>query len=91
MSVHVDDRQYRDDDDPVAYFCFPRLGCAVPLQPGDTMIFNANEPHAISSKVNNNDKLYCVSMYLKTSLIGLNDNSIKLTPMKELILNRSKL
>jgi len=84
--VHVDNRWYCENDDPIVYFCFPRLGCAVPLRPGDAMIFNANEPHGISSKVNNDDSLYCVSMYLKTSLIGLNDNSIELTPMQDLIL-----
>ena len=65
VSVHVDNRQYSDNDDTIAYFCFPRLGCAVPLRPGDAMIFNTNEPPAISSKVNNDDLLYCVSMYLK--------------------------
>ena len=86
VSVHVDNRRYCENDDPIVYFCFPRLGCAVPLRPGDAMIFNANEPHGISSKVNNDDSLYCVSMYLKTSLIGLNDNSIELTPMQDLIL-----
>ena len=86
VSVHVDNRRYCENDDPIVYFCFPRLGCAVPLRPGDAMIFNANEPHGISSKVNNDDSLYCVSMYLKTSLIGLNDNSMELTPMQDLIL-----
>ena len=86
VSVHVDSRQYSENDDPIAYFCFPRLGCAVPLYLGDAMIFNAKETHAISSKVNNDDLLYCVSMYLKTSLIGFNDNVIELTPMQDLIL-----
>ena len=33
--------EYHLNDDVVAYFCFPTLGVAVPLRPGDYLIFNA--------------------------------------------------
>jgi hypothetical protein len=43
----------------------------VALRPGDLLIFNALEPHAISSRCHKSDKLLCVSMYLKTAVVGL--------------------
>ena len=70
----------------MGYFCFPRLGIAVALRPGDLLIFNPLEPHAISSRCNNDDQIFCISMYMKSAIVGLNDNSIELTPMQELII-----
>jgi len=32
---------YKIDDDVVVYFCFPTLGVAVPLRPGDFLLFNS--------------------------------------------------
>jgi hypothetical protein len=40
---------YEVDDEVVVYFCFPTLGVAVPLRPGDFLMFNALIPHCISS------------------------------------------
>ena len=85
-SVHLLNHQYSMQDKIVAYFCFPRLGLAVALRPGDLLLFNPSEPHAISSRVEYDDTLFCVSMYLKTAVVGLNDNSIDLTTeQKELL------
>ncbi len=64
----------------VAYFCFPRLGIAVPLRPGDMIFFNPSEEHCISSRVDNKDTIYCVSLYIKSNVVGLNDNSLALQP-----------
>jgi hypothetical protein len=86
-TVHLQNRQYTLDDDIIVYFCFPRLGCAVPMRPGDCLIFNAREPHAVSSRSKSTDQIFCVSMYLKTAVVGLNDNSIQLRPMEDLIFN----
>ena len=86
-TVHLQNRQYTLHDDIIVYFCFPRIGCAVPMRPGNLLIFNAKEPHAVSSRTNQNDEIYCVSMYLKTAVVGLNDNIIQLTPMEDLIFN----
>jgi hypothetical protein len=55
----------------------------VALRPGDLLIFNALEPHAISSRCHKSDKLLCVSMYLKTAVVGLNNNDIKLTEKQQ--------
>ena len=40
---------YLPGDDVVTYFCFPTIGAAVPLSPGDYLLFNAKLPHCISS------------------------------------------
>lgn len=56
---------------------------AVPLRPGDVIIFNPLEPHAISSRCEPDDEVFCVSVYLKSAVVGLNDNSIPLSPVEE--------
>ena len=59
------------------------------MRPVDLLIFNAREPHAVSSRAKSSDEIFCVSIYLKTAVvvIGLNDNSIKRSPMEDLIFN----
>ena len=54
------------------------IGMAVALQlrPGDYLMFNAKEHHCLSSRCREDDQLYSISCYLKTSVVGLNDNSI---------------
>ena len=79
---------YQLDDLPVVYFCFPRLSICVPLRAGDILFFNPREPHAVSSRIKNEDMIYCLSLYLKSANMGLNDNSIPLT-QKEIYLNES--
>ena len=73
--------------EPVAYFCFPCLGVAVPLRPGDVIIFNARKPHCLSSQVRPEQECYAIGMYLKTNMVGLNGNSTSLTSDQELIYN----
>jgi len=70
---------YETDDDVVVYFCFPTLGAAVPLRPGDFLLFNALIPHCISSRCKQRDEVMCLSMYLKTACVGLNNNDLVLT------------
>ena len=83
VSVHLSGHHYQLDDRIVAYFCFPRIGIAVALRPGDLLAFNPSEHHAISSRCSEGDQVYCLSMYLKTAVVGLNDNRIKLSPTQE--------
>ena len=45
---------------------FPTLGAAVPLRPGDFLLFNALIPHCISSRCKQSDEVMCLSMYFKT-------------------------
>ena len=86
-TVHLQKRQYTLHDHIIVYFCFPRIGCVVPMRPGDLLIFNAREPHALLSRAKHSDEIFCVSVYLNTAVVGLNDNSIQLSPMEALIFN----
>ena len=67
-------------DDIVAYFCFPTIATAVAMRPGDIVIFDPTIPHCISSRRNNSDNIYCISLYLKSLVVGLNNNKLELTP-----------
>jgi hypothetical protein len=67
--------EYHLHEDVVVYFCFPTLGVAVPLSPGDYLMFNALIPHCISSCCKLDDEIMCGFMYLKTSIVGLVGNS----------------
>jgi hypothetical protein len=87
ISVHWTKKPYTLVDDVVAYFAFPRLGIAVPLRPGDVLFFNPNEPHCVSSRAKNENDVYCVSLYLKSSNIGLNNNGLSLTSHEKNLLD----
>jgi len=69
------------------YFCFPSQGLAVTLRPYDVLIFNAREKHCVSSLtkcyVKAQRDIFCVSFYLKSNVIGGNDNSVPCTPRQE--------
>ncbi len=89
VQVHVEGRDtYSTDDEIVAYFCFPTRGIAVALRPGDFIIFNPMVPHCISSRCRNGDTVLSVSSYLKTSVVGLNNNQLDLTEEQKILLNR---
>ena len=85
-SIHMRD-QYQPSQRIVAYFAYTKLGIAIPLRPGDVLFFNPLEEHCISSRCCNDDDIYCLSLYLKSDNIGLNDNSKELTPQQEYLLN----
>lgn len=74
IQVHVDGVDYSLDDAIMCYFCFPCLGVAVPLRPGDFLLVNALEYHCLSSRCNSDVDIFCVSSYLKTAVVGGNDN-----------------
>jgi hypothetical protein len=74
VQVHLGEIIYQNDDWIVCYFGFPQIGIAIALQLGDILMFNSQEPHSISSRCNKNDNVYCISSYLKTQVMGLNDN-----------------
>ena len=71
---------YHLNYDVIVYFCFPTLGIAVSLRPEDYLLFNPLIPHCISSRCNHEDQIMCVLVYLKTAIVGLNVNSLPLTP-----------
>jgi hypothetical protein len=75
VQAHIDNHDYQVDDRILCYFTFPRIGMAVALGPGDFLLFNPWEPHSISSCCKSGDEIFCISSYLKTEVVGLNDNS----------------
>jgi len=86
-SIHMHTR-YSLFQEIVAYFAFPKLGIAIPLYMGDIWFFNPKENHCISSRCKVEDDIYCISLYLKTDNIGLNNNSIPLSHHEEYLLER---
>ena len=75
VQAHLDTQKYNYNDPVVCYFAFPRLGMAVALRPGDYLLFNPQEYHCISSRCEIQKEIYSISSYLKTAIVGLNDNS----------------
>jgi hypothetical protein len=75
--------KYKLHDDVAVYFCFPTLGVAVPLCPSDFLLFNALIPHCILPWRKQTDNIYCVSMYLKSTIVGMNNNILPLTTKQE--------
>ena len=41
--------------------------------------FDATIPHCISSRCHDSDEIMCVSFYLKSLVVGMNDNSMPLS------------
>ena len=76
VQVNINNIDYCMDDKITCYFCFPRIGMAVALRPGDYLLFNVREPYCLSSRCCEDDQIYSISCYLTTSVVGLNDNSI---------------
>jgi hypothetical protein len=75
LQAHINNHDYQVNDRIVCYFAFPRIGIAVALWPGDFLLFNPQELHSISSRCKAEDDIFCASSYLKTAIVGLNDNS----------------
>lgn len=82
VSVHCrkdagEDGKHKKNSGIVSCFVFPSKGTAVPLQSGDTLIFNALLPHCVSAPTENHKdtKCHCTSCHLKTSVASLHDNS----------------
>jgi hypothetical protein len=79
---------YELDDDVVVNFCFPTLGVAVSLRPGDFLLFNALIPHCVSSRCRQDDDIYCIVMYLKTSVVGMNNNQLPVSSIQSVLADR---
>jgi hypothetical protein len=83
--IHLKGKSKYEVNDEVVYFCFPTLGAAIPLCPGDFLMFNPRIPHCISSQCREADNVMCLSMYLKTSVVGLNNNLLELTEKQKVL------
>lgn len=87
VTVHMEE-EYTLKQRVVAYFLFPTLGIAIPLRPGDVLFFNPQQPHCISSRFDNKDKIYCTSLYLKADNLGQNNNKMPLTTDQDYYLGK---
>ena len=76
---------YDLDGKIVVFFCFPTLGVAVPMRPGDFLLFNATIPHCISTRRFAEQKIMCISLFLKTLVVGGNNNSIPTNSAQDLL------
>ena len=71
--------RYNLDDDIIVHFCLPTIGVAIPLRPGDYLLFNPKLPHCLSSRCAFEDEVISTSTYLKTAIVGMNNNDSPLT------------
>jgi hypothetical protein len=73
--------RYSLDAEICNYFTFPEQGIAVALRPGDMLIFNPMYHHCLSSRTSlyETKDVFCLSLYLKTAIVGKNDNKLPLT------------
>ena len=83
-------RKYSLDDEVIVYFCFPTIGVAVPLRPGDYLLFNARIPHCLSSRCKYMDNILTTSTYLKTAIVGMNNNDLPLTKEQDRMVEHLK-
>jgi hypothetical protein len=88
LNVHTDDDYFwsattiiqndagplQEDSAILNYFCFPTKGISVALRHGDILLFNPTVPHCISSRCDETRDVFCISLYLKTAVVGGNDN-----------------
>ena len=82
--------KYNVKESIIVHFCFPTLGVAIPLQPGDYLMFNPLIPHCVSSRCNLSDEVVLVTIYLKTSVVGLNNNDMEITPAQASLARKFK-
>jgi hypothetical protein len=72
--------RYWIDVEVCNYFTFPEQGIAIALRPGDILLFNPQYQHCISSQTSiyESKDVFCLSLYLKSAIVGKNDNSLPL-------------
>ena len=80
--IDCDTARFEFDSDICCYFAFPEFGFAVALRPGDVLVFNPRTNHCVSSRVNQSQHLWLTSLYLKSAVVGGNDNSVALDPIQ---------
>ena len=78
--IHLKGKEmYNINNDVVVYFFFT-LRVAVPLRPGpgDFLLFNALIPHYVSLRCRQDYSIMCVSMFLKSAVVEMNNNDLSL-------------
>jgi hypothetical protein len=69
---------YRPELPPAVHFCLPKKNIAIPLRPGDYILFNPSEPHCVSMRDTfyQEKNVFLLSFYLKSAIVGRNDNTL---------------
>lgn len=80
INIHVDGIDYSVEDEVICYFCFLCKGAMVPLRPGDFLLLIALQYHCLSLRCKKDTDIYCITIYLKTAVVGGNDDKWVLTP-----------
>jgi len=89
VQIHLKGKDvYKIDDNVVVYFCFPTLGVAVPLRPGDFLLFNALIPHCVSSRCRQDSDIFSIAMYLKMSVVSMNNNQLPVSSNQSFLAER---
>jgi hypothetical protein len=88
--IRQDIDRYSMDAQVCNYFTFAEQGIAVALRPGDMLIFNPLYHHCLSSRTSSyeSEDVFCLSLYLKTAVVGKNDNSLPLVTQSDIHLLR---
>jgi len=87
--ILLDGKDHFDvNDEVVVYFCFPSLGVAIPMRPGDFLLFNSRVPHCISTRRKFAHRIISITFYLKTMVVGGNNNSMELTIEQQMLSNK---
>jgi hypothetical protein len=70
-----------NDPKPALHVIFPAHNLAVPIFPGNILIFNPTVPHGCSAKLADYDNAHVnvMYMYLKSAVVGGNNNKIPMT------------
>lgn len=90
--VAKDEGKELEIDAPICnYFCFPEQGVCVALRSGDVLLFNPLVHHCVSSRSDTSKDMFCLSMYLKTAVVGGNDNGNDSNGKQDKPLNLSML
>jgi hypothetical protein len=78
LGLHSSEDRYDMNATVCNYFTFPEQGIAVALRPGDMLIFNPMYYHSMSTRtsLSKGTDVFCLSLYLKTAIVGKNDNSL---------------
>ena len=75
ICLNDDGKEMCFDGEIITHFCFPHCGYAVALRDGDCLIFNPKILHCCAHQESvQNGSVLCSSLYLKSNIIGGNDN-----------------
>lgn len=61
------------DESVVCYFVFPDMEDLVPLRHGDLLMFNPDECHCVSARVDGTKDAFCASLYISAGVAGQNN------------------